>query len=272
MAAMSLRQQSALSRDPSNALHRSAHSRTFAEDLAATDTRLPRFQRVAAMLRSRISAMEWRSGSAIPSEQELALQFNLSSGTVRRAIEELVAEGLLERRQGSGTYVRRPHLGGLPIRFFDVPNLAHDEIPQSRILRIDAIKPPADAAKALSVASSGKVVRISRLRVWSADFVIAEQIYLPFDPFEPLLSTPADGLANLLYPFYESEFGMVVAHAEDELTFGAADAATARLLRVKTAAPIVVITRAASTYDRRVIEWRVSCGRADRFRYRVSAR
>lgn len=243
-----------------------------ASELAATDDRLPLFQRLAGLLRVRINSMEWAAGSAIPSEQELATSFGLSTGTVRRAIEELVAEGLLERRQGSGTYVRRPHLGGLPIRFFDVPKLAHSNIPESRILGLETIRPPARAAAALGVGQADTVVRINRLRVWSEDFVIAEQIFLPRNPFETLLSTPKEEIGTLLYPFYESKFGVVVKGAEDELTFDTADAATARLLRIKTGAPIVVITRIASTFDGRVIEWRVSYGRADRFRYRVGAR
>jgi GntR family transcriptional regulator len=243
-----------------------------ADELAATDSRLPLFQRLASLLRLRINSMEWAMGNAIPSEQELAALFGLSTGTVRRAIEELVAEGLLERRQGSGTYVRRPHLGGLPTRFFDVPTLPHSEIPQSRILGVETVRPPARAAVALGTPATEHVVRINRLRVWSEDFVIAEQIYLPRKPFEKLLSTPKEEIGTLLYPFYESKFGVVLKDAEDELTFDTADAATARLLKIKTGAPIVVITRTALAFDGKVIEWRVSYGRADRFRYRVGAR
>jgi GntR family transcriptional regulator len=240
--------------------------------LAATDSRLPLFQRLALLLRDRINRREWASGSAIPSEQELAAAYGMSTGTVRRAIEELVAEDSLERRHGSGTYVRRPHLGGLPIRFFDEPTLAHNNIPESRILSIDAVRPPARAAAALSIKTSEKAIRINRLRVWSEDFVIAEHIYLAEKLFGALLAKAKDEIGTLLYPFYESEFGVVIKEAEDELTFSTADSTTARQLRIKTGDPIVVIERTAKDFNGQAFEWRESFGRADRFRYRVGAR
>jgi GntR family transcriptional regulator len=241
-------------------------------ELAQTDARLPLFQRMAALLRTRIHNRYWDAGAAIPSEQELATAYGLSNGTVRRAVEELVAEGLLERRQGSGTYVRRPHLGGLPIRFFEVPASTHGTIPESRILALESVRAPRRAAEVLGLAARAAVVRVNRLRVWSEDFVILEQIYLPGDLFEPLLAIPRKEIGTLLYPFYESRFGVVVKAAEDELSVQTADAGIARQLRIETGAPIVTIERTATTFDGRAIEWRMSYGRADRFRYRVGAR
>lgn len=247
-------------------------SESHAGDLAAIDPRLPLFQRLAGVLRNRIHAREWGVGSVIASEQELAAYYGLSLGTVRRAIEELVAEGLLQRRQGSGTYVRRPQLGGLPTRFFDMPAAARSDIPESRILGITAVKPTADAAEALGMAPKELAVRIDRLRVWTQDVIIAEHIYLRREPFGALLKDPSDAPGTLLYPYYEARFGIAVNSVDEELTFSTADSAIARLLGIKTGAPILVITRTASTFDGRAVEWRVSYGRADRFRYRVGTR
>ena len=71
------------------------------------DNRLPRYQRLRDELASKIAARRWQPGEAIPTEQELAQSFDLAVGTVRKAIDLLVAEGLLERYQGRGTFVRR---------------------------------------------------------------------------------------------------------------------------------------------------------------------
>jgi GntR family transcriptional regulator len=243
-----------------------------ADDLAAIDPRLPLFQRLAGVLRNRIHSREWGVGSVIASEQELAAYYGLSLGTVRRAVEELVAEGLLQRRQGSGTYVRRPQLGGLPTRFFDMPATARSDIPESRILGITAVKPTPDAVEALGMAPREQAIRIDRLRVWAADLIIAEHIYLRREPFEGLLKDPSGAPGTLLYPYYEARFGIAVNSVEEELTFSTADSTIARLLGIKTGAPVLVITRTASTFDGRAVEWRVSYGRADRFRYRVGTR
>jgi GntR family transcriptional regulator len=265
------------SRAPSSAGEQTAPSATVvrespADELAAIDPRLPLFQRLAGVLRNRIQARDWPVGSVIDSEQDLAAQYGLSLGTVRRAIEELVSEGLLQRRQGSGTYVRRPQLGGLPTRFFDMPANARSAIPESRILGIEAVKPPTDAAEALGIVGRELAVRIERLRVWADELVIAEHIYLRKDPFAELLKNPADAPGTLLYPYYEARFGVVVNSVDEELTFSTADAETGRLLGIEAGAPVLVITRTASTFDSRAVEWRVSFGRADRFRLRVGGR
>lgn len=63
------------------------------------------FESVAAKLRTRIAADEWAVGVRLPTEKELADQFSVGLNTVRRAVEVLVGEGLVVRKQGSGTYV-----------------------------------------------------------------------------------------------------------------------------------------------------------------------
>ncbi|MGF2949329.1 GntR family transcriptional regulator [Microbacterium alcoholitolerans] len=63
------------------------------------------FESVATKLRTRIDAGEWASGVRLPTEKALAEQFSVGLNTVRRAVEILVNDGLVVRRQGSGTYV-----------------------------------------------------------------------------------------------------------------------------------------------------------------------
>lgn len=63
------------------------------------------FESVASKLRTRIMAGEWATNARLPTEKALAAQFAVGLNTVRRAVEMLVSEGLVVRRQGSGTYV-----------------------------------------------------------------------------------------------------------------------------------------------------------------------
>ena len=69
------------------------------------DAAVPVFQRIKDHLLAEIQAGTWREGDVIPSEQELAKQFNVSRMTVNRAVRELTAEQVLTRVQGSGTFV-----------------------------------------------------------------------------------------------------------------------------------------------------------------------
>ena len=80
----------------------------------ALDQRLPRYHRVRGVLSAEIAARRWKPGEAIPSEAEIAEAHQVSVGTVRKAIDSLVAAGVLERFQGKGTFVRRPDFQSKP--------------------------------------------------------------------------------------------------------------------------------------------------------------
>jgi GntR family transcriptional regulator len=100
------------------------------------DHRLPRYASIRDSLAARIAAKEWAPDSVIPSEADLAREYRTSINTLRRATEQLVREGLLERRQGSGTFVRKPSFDASLFRWFHFT--AADgtiTVPESRILK-----------------------------------------------------------------------------------------------------------------------------------------
>src|SRR5579864_7718498 len=100
------------------------------------DQRLPLYQRLRDEPAARIADQPCRPGEAIPTEAELVKQFAASIGTVRKAIDMLVAEGRLERFQGKGTFVRRARFDSSLFRFFRFQNEAGERrIPEGRILR-----------------------------------------------------------------------------------------------------------------------------------------
>ncbi|MBQ7627236.1 MAG: GntR family transcriptional regulator, partial [Rhodocyclaceae bacterium] len=62
----------------------------------------PLYRQIKALMLEALQAGEWAPGQTVPSEQELALRFGVSQGTVRKAVDELAAENLLVRKQGKG--------------------------------------------------------------------------------------------------------------------------------------------------------------------------
>ncbi|NCW44999.1 MAG: GntR family transcriptional regulator, partial [Gemmatimonadaceae bacterium] len=66
---------------------------------------LPAYQRVKRYVLDRIQRGAWQEGDAIPGEEALAREFGVSRMTVNRALRELSDEQIVERVQGSGTYV-----------------------------------------------------------------------------------------------------------------------------------------------------------------------
>jgi GntR family transcriptional regulator len=240
---------------------------------APLDTRLPLYQRLRDDLAARLTRQEWRPGDAIPTESELAESHGVAIGTVRKAIDQLVAEGALERRQGRGTFVRRARFNSSLFRFFRFQSESGERrIPESRILRRDTLAAPTAVASALRLAPNHPVIHLTRLRLIDGTPLLAEDIWLPRQRFAPLLDLEDGAFGDLLYPLYEARCDQIVVSAEETLTVERASASDARLLRRDAKAPLIVIERLAFDLERAPIEWRRSRGPADTFRYHVEIR
>ncbi|AIR89099.1 GntR family transcriptional regulator [Pseudomonas cremoricolorata] len=237
------------------------------------DDRLPRYQRLRDELAEQIAQNRWRPGEAIPTEAALASEYAISVGTVRKAIDVLVSEGVLERQQGRGTFIRRPQFQSSLFRFFRFQGLNGERlVPESRILAMETLQAPLAVSQVLSLPAGTEVIRLVRLRLLNAQPVLAEEIWLPKSRFLPLLTVNLQRQGPLLYPVYESLCGQVVARASETLTAEAVTAVHARLLQIDVGSPVVVIERLACDYAGAPLEWRRSRGHASHFRYNVEIR
>lgn len=237
------------------------------------DDRLPRYQRLRDELATLIAARHWRPGEAIPTEQALAKSYDVAVGTVRKAVDLLVAEGMLERFQGRGTFVRRASFDNSLFRFFRFQTRQGERrIPESRILRREVVDAPSAVAATLQIANNAAVIQISRLRLIDAVPMLAEEIWLPFDRFAAFARLELDQIGDLLYPVYETQCNQIVASATETLTVEALGSVHARLLRTEPGTPAVVIERLAYGYDRQPLEWRRSRGLASEFIYQAEIR
>ncbi|GAJ92633.1 GntR family transcriptional regulator [Agrobacterium sp. SHOUNA12C] len=241
--------------------------------MTSLDDRLPRYQRLRDDLAARINRQEWRPGESIPSEAELSATYGVAVGTVRKAIDQLVADGVVERHQGRGTYVRRARFNSSLFRFFRFQSESGERrVPESRILRRESIAAPSAVASALRLREGDPVISLSRLRLIGGVPLLAEEIWLERSRFEALLTIDTSEFGDLLYPLYEERCEQVVVSAEETLTVEIAPPLQARLLGLEPGSPLVVIERVAFDLERRPLEWRRSRGPADRFRYHVDIR
>ncbi|AMQ84287.1 MULTISPECIES: GntR family transcriptional regulator [Pseudomonas] len=239
----------------------------------SSDVRLPLYQRLRDHLAEQIANNRWRPGEAIPTEAALSAEYQLSTGTVRKAVDALVSEGILERQQGRGTFVRRPQFQSSLFRFFRFQTAAGErKVPESRILSIEPMIAPSAVAQALGLPPDAPVIRIVRVRLLDVQPVLAEEIWLPRSRFQPLLEIDLSRQGPLLYPIYEEVCGQVVAYAEETLTAESVNEVHARLLQVPISSPVVVIERLARDYAGTPLEWRRSRGHAEHFRYSVDIR
>ncbi|MEQ4617478.1 MAG: GntR family transcriptional regulator [Corticimicrobacter sp.] len=236
----------------------------------AVDDRLPRYHRLRDDLKGRIAAGAWRPDEPIPTEIELARTYGVAIGTVRKAVDMLVQEGLLLRSQGRGTFLRRPRFDRSFFRFFrQVDAAGVRSVPVSRILSQAVEQPGERVRQALGLAPEQSVLRLKRRRSMEAGSVIHEDIWLPADRFVALQALQPDEYGNLLYPLYEEKCGEIVASARETLTIEPADAVLAAELGIEAGKPVAVIERIALGYDQLPIEYRLSRGAAEHFRYQI---
>jgi len=236
--------------------------------LVTQDERLPLHARIKDDMSARVRAGEWAAASPIPPESSLASDYGVSLGTVRRVLAELAGEGLIERRQGRGTFIRRANFDHALFRFFRFPG-REGEVPTSRILSRQSRPAGPVVGQRLGISASSTALYLHRLRLWDDDPFLVEDIWLSLPKFAPIRDIPIEEIGDLLYPAYESLVGEIVGSATEELSVSRADAAQSSLLGCAPGEPVVRIDRVALAHSGAVIEYRVSHGVAASFRYRV---
>ena len=179
----------------------------------------PLYLQIKALLERSLDAGEWRPGTAIPSETDLAARYGASQGTVRKAIAALAADNLVVRRQGKGTFVathteeRSSHYRFLRIRRNDDV----DEHPGSRLVDVRRGKASAEAARVLDLTPGDPVILLRRVLEFSGEPVILDEITLPGGLFRGLTKARIDAYQGSMYSFFETQFGVQILKAQERL-------------------------------------------------------
>lgn len=226
----------------------------------------PLYEEVKQALTRDLAGGEWRPGEALPSEAELARRFTVSIGTVRKAVDALVAERAVVRHQGRGTFVSTHDPRRLLFHFFHiVPRAGGAVYPDTKLLAFGRERAtPAEAAR-LGLAPGDAVWRVRNLLSLEGAPALVDDITLPRALFPDLTRRAFEERENTIYNLYQSRYGLNVLRTTERLRAVLADAGTARLLGVKRGAPLLEIDRVALTYHDAPVELRRS--RVDTARY-----
>ncbi|MCB1912618.1 MAG: GntR family transcriptional regulator [Rhodocyclaceae bacterium] len=209
------------------------------------------------MIIQALEAGEWRPGQAIPSEQELALRFNVSQGTVRKAIDEMAGENMVVRKQGKGTFVASHNDPRSLFRFLRlVPNDGDLSHPDSVPLECWKAKAGHEASRMLGVDPGAPIIIVRRLLKFSGVPVVVDEIYLPGEIFQGLSLELLQSWSGSLYSLFESRFGLRMIRAQERIRAVAADRTTAEMLRVGESTPLLSVERVTYTYGDKPVEWR----------------
>ena len=172
---------------------------------------LPRYVQIAEVLIRDIAAGRIADGARLPPERELAARLGVSVGTLRKALDRLGAEGLLERVQGSGNYVRAPAAPRGVYGFFRLEAPGGGGLPTAEVLDVIRLPKPADLAES---GPSAEGWRIRRLRRLDGRAAAVEEIWLDA---ARAASLDAAALSESLYLQYREALGLVILAVEDRV-------------------------------------------------------
>ena len=218
-----------------------------------------------------LAVRELGPDAAIPSERELMAAYDVSRATVRKAIESLIADGLLHRIHGKGTFVATPRLESrLHLASFSQDMRRRGLTPSTRLLQIELDDPPADVARALDLGAgsdSGRSAwRLDRVRLADDQPIALENGWYPRALLPDL---DRHDLGGSLYELFAAAYGHTIDSAEQTLWGETADASTARRLDAPVNTPLLVFRRVSCAAGR-PLEYVVSRYRGDRYQLHMS--
>lgn len=210
---------------------------TTAPDRPASE---PKYYAVKRHLLEFIGSLE--PGAGVPTERELALEMQTSRTTVRQALGELVAEGRLVRRQGSGTYVAEPKITWpLYVASFTEQVNASGFTPSAEVLGTGRIAAGTELAQRLRISSRAPVYKLERLRLADNWPIAVETSWLPAQRFPGL--TRLIRTHGSLHALLSSHYGTSMQTGEESIETAPATPREAGPLRVDVGTPMLVVSR-----------------------------
>lgn len=227
---------------------------------------LPLYQRVYRLLSDDIARGTLRPGDRLPAERTLCERLNVSRATVRRALAELVADGVVEASVGRGSFVSGGHLSEPPNALMSFSDLgrARGLAPSARVLSTSARPATFEEAEAFGIVPGADVFVLKRLRLLDGLPIAVDRSRLPLTRAPKLMDvdfTEASVYASL----EEAGVGPVQAEFTGEAV--GASAEDADLLGLAAGDPVLVTRTTGRDEDGRVVEMAVTVYRGDRYRF-----
>ena len=211
-----------------------------------------------------LAQQDLRPGDSLPGERSLETRFGVSRITVRRAISDLVSQGVLVRIKGKGTFVSHGRVrSDLHLASFHEDMRAAGLTPSTRVVTAQSELPPDDAAAHLGLAPHEPAILVRRLRLANNAPVSVDECWMPPALVPDLLD---QDLKQSLYGHLAAA-GHPVLRVEQTVEAAAAPEPIAELLDILPGAPVLLFHRRSFTGDEQTvpIEYSISTYRSDRY-------
>jgi len=240
---------------------------------ALPEVRAPLYQRVSGQLRATISDGKIADGVQLPTEEELALHFGVSSITVRGALKELQDIGLIERRQGRGTFVRQTGTRTAEWGLGSVEDL----VLTGRLTTVEVLRCADDPAPSWvrEILETTPMVRLLHVRITRNQHgkpLMMTDAWFPPDVGERLRRPELASLftaSPLLVGVVERLTGELVTDMRQSMTAGLATKDIARTIDIAVGSPALIVNRVNRTKDGRLLQLARSHYRTDGVAYSI---
>ena len=231
---------------------------------------IPMYYKLYKQLKERILKGYYSSGK-LPTEKELCEEFNVSRMTVRKALERLVIEGLIERKKGKGTFIRNVQGEEHLTKLTGFTEEVGENRVKSKVLVNKLVRVPPEAKNVFNLPEGSPVVMLKRIRYIDDTPVAVEEAYLnPVVDVRILNILEKDMSKESLYKILRNEIGITLEKADEIIEVTELSGQQARLLNLKKGKCALLRKRYTYTTDGQCVEYVVSLYRGDKFKFRVS--
>jgi len=225
-----------------------------------------KYESVRDQVLDRIAHLE--VGDALPPERSLADELGVARMTLRRALEELAREGVLDRHQGRGTFLAQPKISQqLEMTSFSEDMRRRGLVPGSRTLSMQTASAGASLGQRLELSPRASVVRVRRLRTADGEPMAIETLHVPAELVPGLSATDLDGAS--FYDLLVERYELSIATGHQVIEPTVLNAEEAEHLQAPEHSPAFLFERTSRSSEGRLIEFVRSVYRGDRYRLEV---
>ncbi len=224
----------------------------------------PIYLQLTERIRAAIQNGELKADAPLPSEREISETLGVSRSTVRKAIDVLAAEGLLEQRHGSGTFVmRRVEQKLRTLRSFSEEMRARGFEPSSIVFEKAVVYPSPEEILALSISPSARVLRFGRIRLADEMPMAVERVTI-----DHRFVGDVEQIQDSLYDTLRRR-GYAPVRALQRMHAAEIPATDAKLMNLREGAPVLLMERRSYLPDGTVVEFTRSTYRGDTYDFVV---
>ena len=224
---------------------------------------VPLYRQVKRTLIKLIESGQYGPADCLPSESTIATGLQVSIGTLRKAVDELVMENVLIRRQGKGTFVAMHNNDRFLFQFFHVERRGLElqqerEYPSVECVSFERVRATEEEAQALNIREHDPVFRVGNRLKLSGRPVVYDRLTVSAATFKGLTEKRFVERESTVYHLYQRDYGITVLRAQERARASTANKDVSRILGVSPGIAVLEVHRVALTFGDKPVEYRVS--------------